>query len=217
MDLARNLQDLNDRIARACDSVDRDPASVTLVAVSKTVPFETIKSAYDLGIRDFGESKWQEAESKIESLPKDIRWHFIGKLQSNKAKRVAEAFSMIHTLESISQIKEIEKANGPIDCLIEVNVAKDAKKAGIFADTLDEFVKAALYCKNVRLRGLMTVGPIEIDPERMRGYYKELRGLLAHVPAGCQLSMGMSHDFEVALQEGATHIRVGTALFGNRS
>ncbi|HRJ26371.1 MAG TPA: YggS family pyridoxal phosphate-dependent enzyme [Fimbriimonadaceae bacterium] len=217
MDLAANYRQITESIRRAADEAQRDPATVQLVAVTKTVPLDALREAYDLGLRHFGESKWQEAEPKIAALPADITWHFIGKLQSNKARKVAEAFQVIHTLETESQLKEIAKASRPIDGLIEINIAKEIQKSGIFPETLDDFVQSVLYCKNVRLCGLMTVGPVEVDPERMRGYYKELRGLLAHVPTGSWLSMGMSHDFGVAIQEGATHIRVGTALFGSRS
>ncbi len=202
---------------RAAVSAGRDPKSVTLIAVSKTVPIERIQEAYDLGIRDFGESRWQEAELKIKSLPDDIRWHFIGHLQSNKARRVAENVYAIHTLSSMTQLKAIESMAlaTPVQALIEVNIAKEPQKSGIFAEALDEFVEMVLQCSKVHFRGLMTIGPANLNAELMRPFFESMRFLNQKV-GGSWLSMGMSDDFEVAIQEGSTHVRIGSALFGAR-
>lgn len=214
--LERNLREVRDRIERACASVGRDPATVTLIAVTKTVPVDRIREAVDLGLRDFGESRWQEAREKLPQLPADLTWHFIGRLQSNKAKKVAESFQVIHTLDSPSQLPEIAKAGRPVDALIELNLAGEAQKGGIPIETLDEFRALVLNYHQVRLRGLMTVGPLCEDPEAMRPTFRTLRDLGSRCRAEW-LSMGMSGDFEVGIQEGATHIRVGSALFGARN
>jgi PLP dependent protein len=215
MSLARRLDVIRARMERASADVRCDPSGVTLVAVTKLVPIDDIKEAYDLGLREFGESRLQEALPKIERLPRDIRWHFIGKLQSNKAKRAAASFDVIHTLENEAQLKEIEKAGSLIDSFIEVNIAEETQKTGIFTRDLDGFRRTLLHYPHVRFRGLMTVGPAEPDPEAMRPFFRRMRELNESV-GGEWLSMGMSGDFEVAIQEGSTHIRVGSALFGDR-
>lgn len=216
MSIAHNLEAISARIARAARSVGRDPASVTMVAVTKRVPPDLILEAYEAGQRHFGESRLQEALPKIAALPEDITWHFIGKLQSNKAKRAAEAFQIVHTLESESQLRELVKAGKAIDGLIEVNLAEEAQKSGISPDSLDAMVKTVIQYPLVHLRGLMTVGPLNPNAELMRPFFRGLRKLNERV-GGKWLSMGMSNDFEVAIQEGSTHVRVGSALFGARS
>lgn len=213
--LASNLQQIQSQIGRAAESVDRDPAEVTLIAVSKTVSVEQIRAAYDLGLRHFGESRWQEAEPKLDALPGDIVWHFIGKLQSNKARKVAERFSVIHTLESGSQLKEIAKAGREIDVLIEVNIANEAAKSGLSSLAAAEFKKTVLEYRQANFRGLMSIGPAHQNDEMMRPYFQAVATLNREM-AGKWLSLGMSGDFEVAIQEGSTHIRVGSALFGAR-
>lgn len=203
-------------IADSCREAGRDPAEVTLIAVTKGVTVKRIEEAYSLGLRDFGESRLQDAAPKIDTLPRDIVWHFIGRLQSNKARRVAAMFDFIHTLESESQLEVIARQDRTVDAAIQVNVASEAQKAGISPSGLDEFVLACLNCSRVRLRGLMTIGPM-LDPGEMRPYFRELREMLAKVPGGDVLSMGMSGDFVEAIQEGATHVRVGNAIFGDRT
>jgi len=216
VDIASRLDRIRERIEIAARSVGRDPSEVTLIAVSKTVDVEAIQSAYDVGQRHFGESRLQEALPKIEALPTDIVWHFIGKLQSNKAKRAAMSFAVIHTLESDSQLRELAKAGREVDGLIEVNIADEPQKSGISAKNLEAFANSGLQYPSVHLRGLMTIGPPLQDPEAMRPFFRELR-MLGERIGGQWLSMGMSDDFEVAIQEGATHVRVGTAIFGSRS
>ncbi len=215
MDIRVGLQDVRDRIHRACDSVGRDPGSVTLIAVSKLHPVEDIQMAYDLGQRHFGESRLQEAALKIEMLPNDIVWHFIGPLQSNKAKKIASLFSVIHSFCKTGQILEADKAGSPVEGLIEVNIAEETQKTGISAQNLDGFKSDILQSSNVHFRGLMTIGPVVSDAELMRPYFRELRRHAIRLEADW-LSMGMSNDFEVAIQEGASHIRVGSAIFGSR-
>jgi len=213
--LKENFAEIQTRIERACASIDRNPSDVTLIAVTKTVSIEQIQMAYDVGIRHFGESKLQEAIPKIEALPKDIVWHFIGHLQSNKAKRVAQLFPVVQTLSSESQLKEIEKAETAIDGLIEVNIAEEPQKSGVSPVNLAGFLERVLQYEHVRFRGLMTVGPFLDRPEGMRPFFRRMREMNEQF-GGQWLSMGMSGDFEVGIQEGATHVRVGSALFGAR-
>lgn len=213
--LRENLRGIERRIEAACKKAGRDRSEITLIAVTKTVPVETIQIAYDLGLRCFGENRYQEADAKIERLPKDIKWHFIGTLQSNKAKRIAERFSAVHTIASLSHIREIAKSPKTIDGLVEVNIAKEPQKAGVETEGVDEIVRQVLYCSSIAFRGLMTVGPFHFEPEAMRPFFRRMRELNERV-GGQWLSMGMSNDFDVAIQEGATHIRVGTLLFGAR-
>jgi pyridoxal phosphate enzyme (YggS family) len=216
MSIAQNLRDIQIRMEAACDSVRRDPSEVILVAVSKTVQFEFIREAYDAGHRHFGESRLQEAQPKIEALPKDIVWHFVGHLQSNKAKKAARIFNVLHTIDSESQLKQIDQPEEPRSCFIEVNIADEPQKSGISPRKVDEFAKTVLNYPQVRLDGLMTVGPLIDDPEGSRMYFRNLRNLGEKIGVH-QFSMGMSQDFDVAIQEGATHVRVGSAIFGSRT
>lgn len=213
---AVRLRDVHDRMEAACRTAGRSPDQVTLIAVSKVQPVSTIQELYELGVRDFGESRLQEAEPKIASLPKDIVWHFIGSLQSNKAKKIAELFQVVHTLCKDSQLVEIQKSSKQVEGLIEVNIANESQKAGISPQSLDAYRSSVLHYSQVHLRGLMTIGPALDDPEAMRPYFRKLREF-GQVAGAQWLSMGMSNDFDVAIQEGSTHIRVGTALFGARS
>jgi PLP dependent protein len=213
--LSKNLEQIQSRIERAAESVGRDPNEVTLIAVSKTVTVDQMRVAYDLGVRHFGESRWQEAEPKLDALPKDIVWHFIGKLQSNKARKVAERFSVIHTLESGSQLKEIAKAGRDVDVLIEVNIANEVEKSGLNPSEAAEFKKTVLEYSQANFRGLMSIGPAHQNEEMMRPYFQAVATLNREM-AGKWLSLGMSGDFEVAIQEGSTHVRIGSALFGAR-
>jgi pyridoxal phosphate enzyme (YggS family) len=216
MAVADNLREVREKISRACDLAGRDPDEVTLVAVSKTVPVSLIQEAYNAGHRHFGESRLQEAVPKIDALPKDILWHFIGKLQSNKAKRASQLFSVIHTLESEGQLREIQKSAAVIDGLLEVNIAGEAQKSGISPSEVDAMCKTIAQYPSVRLRGLMSIGPAHQNAELMRPFFRELRELNEKI-GGTWLSLGMSNDYEVAIQEGSTHVRVGSAIFGSRS
>lgn len=215
MSVSSNLRNVRDRIRAASDSVQRDPDDVTLIAVSKTQPIELMRQAYDAGQRHFGESRLQEALPKMEALPQDIVWHFIGTLQSNKAKKIASVFSVVHTFCKVDQLLEADKANRTIDALIEVNIANEPQKAGISPKDLDVYHCKVIQSRHVKFRGLMTIGPAILEAEKERTYFGELKKLGGEVGADW-LSMGMSGDFEVAIQEGATHVRVGTAIFGSR-
>ena len=215
MSVTENYRRIVKEVEAACNTANRDPASVTLIAVSKTHLAEAIQELYDLGHRDFGESKLQEAQPKIEHLPNDIRWHMIGHLQSNKAKRAAELFTCIHTLTSTSQLNEIQKSNRRPDVFVEVNIAEEPQKSGLIEKNLDEYCQVVLHSNQVNFLGLMTIGPRVESSELMRPYFRRLRELNDSI-GGQKLSMGMSDDFSVAIQEGATHVRVGTAIFGSR-
>ncbi|RYG26835.1 YggS family pyridoxal phosphate-dependent enzyme [bacterium] len=214
-ELEQNLRAVRERITRACESAGRDPADVTLIAVSKTYPADAIRALYDVGQRHFGESRLQEALPKVDALPHDIVWHFIGRLQSNKARRVADTFDAIHTLENEGQLREIAKSRRSVDGLIEVNLANESQKGGRSLGDTTVFAENVVQCPNVRFRGLMAIGPAGLSSEELRPLYRELAQANARL-GGTWLSLGMSGDLEAAIAEGATHVRVGTALFGTR-
>ncbi|MBS1904011.1 MAG: YggS family pyridoxal phosphate-dependent enzyme [Bacteroidetes bacterium] len=221
MNLRENLLHTEERILHACARSGRKREDVTLVAVTKTHPVEIVREAYDLGLRDFGENRVQEMLSKTESLPSDIRWHLIGLLQSNKAKYIAPFVHMVHSIESVSTARELSKRAEQhartIEILIEVNVSGEESKSGIAPIHLPSFlVELQTAAPALKVKGLMTVAPYEENPERTRPVFARLRELAAahSLP---HLSMGMTNDFEVAIEEGATLIRVGSALFGERA
>jgi PLP dependent protein len=224
--IAENLSRLRDRIERACLRSGRSPREVDLLAVTKTVPVERIQEALALGLDRFGENYLQEALPKIRVLGSEIQWHFIGHLQSNKVKHAIGAFRMIQTVDRLSLAREIDRrAAGlePVSILIQVNIALEATKSGVASDQLTALVQEVIGLPNLRLRGLMTMPPFFDDPERARPYFRALRelreGLRAQVHAPHSLdalSMGMTGDFEVAIEEGSTCVRIGTALFGQR-
>ncbi len=220
MNLQENLSHLEERIEHACTRAGRKRDDITLIAVTKTHPAEVIQEAYDLGIRDFGENRVQELLKKKDILPADIHWHLIGHLQSNKAKYIASFIHYVHSIDSIEAAKELSKRAEQhlrtIDVLVEINVAGEATKEGI-AISDAEMLKRLIFeeATSLRVRGLMTVAPFEDDPEHVRPYFRELR-TLGDTLGSKELSMGMSNDFEVAIEEGATMIRIGSALFGER-
>lgn len=207
------------RIQAACARVGRDPREVTLIAVSKTVDAARVSEAFDAGLRDFGENRAQEALPKlmaVEASGRRPRWHFIGHLQSNKAKAVVERFDTIHSIDSMRLLERVDNvAVAPIDVFLEVNVSGETTKDGIAPPEVAEFVAAAQGLNMVRLVGMMTVAPRVATPEEARPVFRELR-TLAHTHGLSGLSMGMTEDFEVAIEEGATHVRIGRALFGER-
>lgn len=222
--IATGLGKVRDRIARAAEAASRDPASVRLVAVSKTKPASAIREAYELGQRDFGENYAQELAQKAEELADlpDLRWHFIGHLQSNKARVVAPIAHLVHTVDSASLASELAKraakaGRDSLDVLVEVNVGGEAQKHGATAAALADIVAAIGSAKPLRLRGLMTMPPHDLEGARRS--FEALASLQAthggrsKLP---ELSMGMSDDLEVAVACGATLVRVGTAIFGAR-
>ena len=219
-DVTAGLQSVRERIARSCERVGRDPASVTLVAVSKGHPAATIAAAAAAGVRHFGENRIQEALPKIEEATGagvEATWHLVGHLQSNKAKAAASAFDVIHSVDSARLLARLDTAApAPRDVLLQVNVAAEPQKQGIAPDEVEAFVQAARAAGSLRLRGLMTIAPIAADPEEVRPVFRALRALAERFDLP-QLSMGMTDDFEVAIEEGATLVRVGRAIFGERA
>ena len=216
--VAARLAAVRDRIARAESLSGRASGSVTLVAVSKRKPAEDIVAAYHAGQRDFGENYVQEFEAKAAEMPDmpEARFHLIGHLQGNKAKRAAKLFSAIHTVDSVRLATRLARCDETLDVFLELKLSAEATKSGMDADLLEPVLEAVNAARNLRLSGLMTMPPWTEDPELSRPYFRKLRGLAeSHGIAG--LSMGMSRDLEVAIQEGATHVRIGTAIFGERA
>jgi len=211
------LAEVRGRIERAAARAGRDPRSITLVAVTKVFPASAICEAYEAGVRDFGENYVQEFESKA-PVVRDLagaRFHMIGHLQSNKARRAAELFHVIETVDSARLAHRLDEAAQPLDIMLEVKLSAEQAKSGAAPAELPAIMAAVRASKNLRLLGLMTMPPWSDDAEPSRPYFRRLRELGAEhgLP---HLSMGMSHDFEVAIEEGATFIRIGTALFGKR-
>ena len=229
LDIKTNYHDVLDRIAGACQRCHRNPSEITLVAVTKGVSIELIESAFKAGITNFGENRVQEAQIKIPQLTEiqGIEWHLVGHLQTNKAKHAAELFDMIQSLDSIklaAKLNEVSIEIGKVlSVLLQVDLAGEETKYGVDPGEVREIIAAMPGFKGLRLNGLMTIPPFMEDPEKVRPYFARLRELgrnLESEQPGClglrHLSMGMSHDFEQAIQEGATMIRVGTAIFGSR-
>jgi pyridoxal phosphate enzyme (YggS family) len=228
--IAANLAAVRERIARAAAASGRPADAVRLVAVSKTFGLDAIRAAIAAGQRDFGENKVQEALPKIEALAPahpDLRWHLIGHLQSNKARKAARPFDAIHSVDSLDLLRRIDQAAGESrrrpQILVQVDLAGEATKFGATADEARAIVRAAVDLPAVQLAGLMTLPPFYDDPAAARPVFARLRALrdalvAEGIPADrlAELSMGMSHDFEVAIAEGATMVRVGSAIFGPR-
>ena len=209
---------MRERLVRAAERVGRDPAEITLLAVSKMFPAASIRDAYALGLREFGENYVQEFADKHPELCDlaEARFHFIGHLQSNKAARAAELFQVVQTVDSAKLAARLNAAGRRLDIFLEVKLSGEASKSGAEAAALPELIAAARELPNLEVVGLMTMPPWSEDPEAPRPYFKRLREL-AERHGLRQLSMGMSHDFETAIEEGATCVRVGTALFGERT
>ncbi len=232
--ISENLKTVRGRIESASKRAGRDPSGIKLVAVSKTKPADDVIEAVAAGQRVFGENYAQELKDKYEQLgtrdarretQDQIEWHFIGHLQKNKAKLVAPIVSWIETIDSLELAEAVDKRAGrPVNCLIEVNIGDEETKSGVAQGDVQKLVRGLRDFKNIVLRGLMIIPPYVPDPEFGRPYFKKLKLLLSELNAMkitpesmMELSMGMSHDFEVAIEEGATIIRVGTAIFGERT
>lgn len=215
--LEQRLAEVRSRIARAADRARRDPAKITLIAVTKIFPAQIIRDAYALGLRDFGESYVQEFETKFPEVSDlgESRFHLIGHLQANKSRRAAEIFHSIHTVDSAKLARRLNEAGKPLDILIEVKLSPEEAKAGAAPAELPDLIAAVRACPSLRLLGLMTMPPWSEDQEVSRPYFRRLSELAKELGLP-HLSMGMSHDFEAAIEEGATFVRVGTALFGRR-
>lgn len=227
--IAENLRIVRARMDAAAGRVNRDPREISLIAVSKTFGVDHVRAAWAAGHRDFGENKVQEALQKIgDSADLPIKWHLIGHLQSNKSRKAAVPFACIHSVDSLELLQRLDTAAADAgaapDILVQVDLAGEATKFGAPSEAARRVVDAALACRALRLRGLMLLPPWSDDPELARPWFRQLRALqqawsASGVPADAlrHLSMGMSHDFEAAIEEGATMVRVGTAIFGKRA
>ena len=226
--LAENLQQVNANIEKACAAVSRDPGEVTLVAVSKTKPVSMLQEAYDAGARVFGENKVQEIMDKYPQLPSDIRWHMIGHLQRNKVKYVVGRAALIHSVDSVRLAEaidqEAEKKGIVMPVLVEVNVASEESKFGVRVEECADFIENIAKMEHISVEGLMTIAPFVENAEDNRKYFAKLRELSVDISAKNidnvnmrDLSMGMTGDYEVAIEEGATMVRVGTGIFGERN
>jgi pyridoxal phosphate enzyme (YggS family) len=228
-DLAGRLAEVRARMNQCAEQAERQPDEIRLVAVSKTHPVGAIREAIAAGVTDLGENRLQEAAPKIEEIENDaVRWHLIGPLQANKARRAVKLFHVVHTLDSIGLAQRLERIcveeeRAELSVLIQLSLANEASKSGIHEVELDQLVEAVRTCPHLRLIGLMTLPPFTDEPETTRPYFRRLRelrdglrerGTFGDLPG--ELSMGMSHDFPVAIEEGATMVRIGTAIFGER-
>ncbi len=222
--LKSNIVEVKQRIAKAAEKKGVNAGDITLVAVTKTIPLDVIKSAWELGISDFGENKVQEGIPKIQSLPSSISWHFIGHLQTNKAKFVVPDFKLVQSLDRTKLAQELqkegEKQGKIVNALLQVNAAREKTKSGFYLEEVEEVLHFLSSFSHVKIQGLMTIAPYEPDPEKVRPYFRELFQLFSgiNVP-GVEmrhLSMGMTNDFEIAIEEGSNMVRVGTAIFGER-
>ena len=226
--ITENLKQVHDNIDAACKAVGRDPKEVTLIAVSKTKPVPMLQEAYDAGERVFGENKVQEITDKYPQLPQDIHWHMIGHLQTNKVKYIIDKAELIHSVDSLKLAETIEKEAAKhdliADILVEVNVAEEESKFGMKMEEVIPFVEKVSAFPHVRVRGLMTIAPFVEDPEENRSIFADLHKLYIDIKKKNHdndtvsvLSMGMTNDYEVAIEEGATMVRVGTGIFGARN
>ena len=223
-----NITDINNEIKSVCTSCGRDISDVTLIAVSKTKPTSDIEVAYSENIRDFGENKVQELCDKYPVLPNDIKWHLIGHLQTNKVKYIIDKVQLIHSVDSLHLANQIEKEaakrNIDVNILIQVNVSNEESKFGLKFEETIEMIKAISNLEHIHIKGLMTIAPFTDEAEDNRIYFRKLKELSIEIDKLSipnvemkELSMGMTGDFKVAIEEGATLVRVGTAIFGNRN
>ena len=226
--IKKNLEEVEARIAKACERSGRKRSDVTLIAVSKTKPIEMLLEAYDAGSRDFGENKPQEIREKYPNLPSDIRWHMIGHLQRNKIKYIIDKVCLIHSVDSVRLAEAINKEAGKhgiiMPILVEVNAAEEESKFGLRIPEVESFIRQISKLSNIQVQGLMTIAPFTENAENNRIYFRKLRNLYVDIKDKnidnvnmCNLSMGMTGDYEVAVEEGATMVRVGTGIFGARS
>ncbi len=223
-----NLKTVHERIRAACERGHRDPNGVQLIDVSKTKPVEMLKEAYDDGERHFGENKVQELVLKYEQLPKDIKWHMIGHLQRNKVKYIVDKVALIHSVDSVRLAEEIHKEamkiGRRVPVLIEVNVAGEETKFGVAPEEVEELIRKIAPFEGIEVQGLMTIAPFVTNPEENRQYFNRLKQLSVDISHKNidninmnVLSMGMTGDYEVAIEEGASFVRVGTGIFGERN
>ena len=225
--IADRIKQVKENVRAACREAGRDEKEVTLIAVSKTKPVSLLREAYEAGIRDFGENKVQELVDKMEQLPGDIRWHMIGHLQTNKVKYLIGKTELIHSVDSLKLAKVIEKESEKKECitdiLVEVNVAEEESKFGLKMEEVIPFIENAAQFPHINVRGLMTIAPFVENPEKNRTIFADLHKLYVDIKEKnidndtvSILSMGMTNDYEVAIEEGATMVRIGTGIFGAR-
>lgn len=223
-----NLKEVEARINAACERAHRDPSEVTLIAVSKTKPVSDIEQVLSTSVRDFGENKVQELTSKYEVLPKDLRWHMIGHLQRNKVKYIVDKVVLIHSVDSLRLAQQISeeavKHDVHVNILIEVNVADESTKFGTTSDACIALIQEVAKLPGITIKGLMTIAPFVDNPEDNRIHFRNLKQLFVDINSKnidnvnmSVLSMGMTGDYEVAIEEGATMVRVGTGIFGERT
>lgn len=228
LSLRDNLKKVEENIEAACKKAGRNRNEVTLIAVSKTKSVDMLQNVYDQGIREFGENKVQEMCDKIEVLPKDIHWHMIGHLQTNKVKYIVGKTALIHSVDSLHLAKEIEKQAGKqnviVPILVEVNIAEEESKFGIHKEEAIALVRQIAELPHLKIQGLMTIAPFVENPEDNRMYFRQIHQLSVDIKEQnidnvCMdiLSMGMTGDYMVAIEEGATMVRVGTGIFGQRN
>ncbi len=226
--LKENLTKVEENIQKACDKAGRKRSEVTLIAVSKTKPVEMLQEIYDEGIREFGENKVQEMCEKMELMPQDIKWNMIGHLQTNKVKYIIGKTSLIHSVDSLKLAEEIQKQavkhDVTADILVEVNIANEESKFGISKDETIQMVRDIAKLDHLKIKGLMTIAPFVENPEDNRLYFREIKQLSVDINnqnidnvSMDVLSMGMTGDYMVAIEEGATMVRVGTGIFGERN
>ena len=226
--LKDNYETVEKNVAAACARAGRDRSEVTLIAVSKTKPVEMLREVYDAGARDFGENKVQEICEKYDQLPSDMKWHMIGHLQRNKVKQVIDKVALIHSVDSYRLAQEIsvqaQKKGLTIPILVEVNIAGEESKFGISAEDTIQLVEEISVLPNLKIMGLMTIAPYVVDAEENRLYFRQIKQLSVDIKnknidnvSMDVLSMGMTGDYEVAIEEGATMVRVGTGIFGARN
>ena len=226
--IKENISEIQQRIAAACQRCGRDPKDVTLIAVSKTKPAEAVREAILCGMADFGENKVQEMCDKMEVIHAPVRWHLIGHLQTNKVKYIVDKAYLIHSVDSLHLAEKIQeeaqKKQTDVNILIQVNVANEATKFGLSAEEAPEIIRSISKLPNIHIQGLMTIAPFSETGEENRQFFRKLKQLSVDIAAKnidnvtmSVLSMGMSHDFETAIEEGATHVRIGTSIFGERN
>jgi PLP dependent protein len=223
--LRKRIDDVRRRVVESCERAGRHPDEVTLIGVTKTFPVELVSAAATVGLHDFGENRVQELIEKAEIVPGElqggeVRWHMIGHLQRNKARDVVRLAEVFHALDGLRLAEELNKrslaAERVLPCMVQINISGESTKSGIEPDELASFLRSLEPFEGLRVTGLMTIASPMDDPEEVRPEFRQMRQLLEAHPALTDLSMGMSGDFEVAIEEGATHIRVGSVLFGPR-
>lgn len=225
MDISENIRNIIERVDKSAKKSKRSKDDITIVAVSKTVNAESVVQAAKAGMKDFGENRVQEFLKKREEIGDEVNWHIIGPLQRNKVKFILDGVTLLHSLDRLSLAEEIEKQceklRTKLDVLVQVNIAKEPTKSGVFEEDLEKFLESLSVLRNVRVKGLMAIPPYAFDPNGNRKYFARMRVLydtFKNFSDGFEyLSMGMSGDFEAAIIEGANIIRIGTAVFGARS